>query len=371
MASTRASSNLSLLKTLKAAQLRSIAIATGINSGGTKPILAAYLLDELLKDPFPQTIVASNQGLNVQSKNGEDKRQSKGAEEMAEGQQYQHVLSIDMGIRNLAYCRMLVPPVKNKLATASTKSLSRIIPTITEWKRVAVASYSASSLAVSSKDNPAPAAKEPFDPLTYSRLAHSLIATLLQPSPSPIGPVTHILIERQRYRSMGSSSVQEWTLRVNMFEAMLYAVLCTLSETGNWKGRVWPVQPSKVWGYWSEGAEREKEAEVEGRGSKAGRTKKEKIAKVGQWLVASDSGLRQPQQSGFRGDYQINLNGGGKETMQKYLEKWKGKRGNGDVGKLDDLADCVLQGVAWVRWEETKKRILQKGGLESFLEEVN
>ena len=371
MASPRAGSPLSLLSGLKAAQLRAIAIATGINSGGTKPILAAHLENELLKDPFPKTIGTGGQESNARRKNGNHPSQSKEAKEAMREQQYQHVLSIDMGIRNLAYCRMLVPAFENQSAAAGPQSPSRIIPIIMEWKRVAVSSHSAPSLAVPlDEDKSVPAAKEPFDPLTYSRLAHSLIISLLQPSPPPIGPVTQILIERQRYRSMGSSSVQEWTLRVNMFEAMLYAVLCTLSEMGYWEGRVWPVQPSKVWGYWSEGVEKAKEAKVMSKGSKAARTKKEKIDKVGQWLVVSGIGLKHSKLLELGEDHQVSLDEGGKETGQKYLEKWKGRRGSGDVGKLDDLADCLLQGVAWVRWEETKKRILQKGGLEAFLDGV-
>lgn len=62
-------------------------------------------------------------------------------------------------------------------------------------------------------------------------------------------------------------------------------------------------------------------------------------------------------------------------TGNQYVEKWgrgagrvKGLKGGdkADTGKLDDLADCLLQGMAWVRWEENK-RIVAKDGVERFL----
>jgi cruciform cutting endonuclease 1 len=37
------------------------------------------------------------------------------------------------------------------------------------------------------------------------------------------------------------------------------------------------------------------------------------------------------------------------------------------MGKLDDLADCLLQGLAWVQWEENKRLLLKKG-VEVLLE---
>jgi len=55
-----------------------------------------------------------------------------------------------------------------------------------------------------------------------------------------------------------------------------------------------------------------------------------------------------------------------------FLRKRRGgKRGGGkekgrvtklaDMGKLDDLADCLLQGMAWIKWEQNRKLILSKG----------
>ncbi|KAL9016391.1 MAG: hypothetical protein Q9185_006262 [Variospora sp. 1 TL-2023] len=138
-------------------------------------------------------------------------------------------------------------------------------------------------------------------------------------------------IHEARFRSMGGSSVQEWTLRVNMFEAMLYAVLQTLRATGQWRGEVLPVEPSKVARFWVGG--------VEGKG-KGEKTKKRKMA-VARELVGGGESVRVKK---------------GEEGVREVMTAGKGRG-----GKFDDLADSLLQGLAWVRWEENKRAVLEKG----------
>ena len=73
-------------------------------------------------------------------------------------------------------------------------------------------------------------------------------------------------------------------------------------------------------------------------------------------------------------------NEGIEDMARAYKEKWEripGRRkigvlevevGDGEkMGKLDDLADCLLQGMAWVQWEENKRLLLKKG-VEALLE---
>jgi cruciform cutting endonuclease 1 len=31
------------------------------------------------------------------------------------------------------------------------------------------------------------------------------------------------------------------------------------------------------------------------------------------------------------------------------------------VGKLDELADSLLQGMAWIKWEDNKRQVLKTG----------
>lgn len=164
-----------------------------------------------------------------------------------------------------------------------------------------------------------------------------------------------------------------------MFEAMLWAVLETLRQEGRWEGKVWAVEPGRVGGWWVGGGDA---AEVKGakgemgeevgedeEGGKGGRQKgkgrkkgegarkakqgkEDKIALVRKWL--SEGGV-------------VELEGRTKAMGEAYLAKGlRGKRkkveGEGEkMGKLDDLADCLLQGMAWVRWEENRRRIVQEG----------
>lgn len=324
------------LSTCKAAQLKAIASATGIHSSGTKPILIARLEQELLLRPFALADFS----------NGKSKTRSAP----------HNILSIDMGIRNLAYCRFTLP------SNWSITTNSPWAPTITEWTRIAI----------SSKHPPAsPQSKEAFDPATYARHAHTLISSLLRQPPS------QILIERQRFRSMGGAAVQEWTLRVNMFEAMLYAVLHTYAARHLWRGAVHPVAPGKVAKFWLGDAEPPEEDARRKRGSVQARSKTAKIELVERWLGQGDRFLLQGSAARMAGLY-LERRRGEKRTRLKGRKSVRESGANiagmaegiamdppesarEGIGKLDDLADCLLQGMAWIKWEQNRIAILAHG----------
>lgn len=238
-----------------------------------------------------------------------------------------------MGIRNLAYCQILVPEMQN----------SRLI--IETWNRVDVARNRGDI----EQDT---GVKESFDPATYSQHAYDLITNLVLKN--PIHSPQTILIERQRFRSMGGAAVQEWTLRVNMLEAMLYAVLKTLDAQGSWKGVVMPVAPSKVAKFWLNGDEKE--------------TGKEKSTKVaGKWakinliddmLGAGNRFVLEGQAKAVAEGYRLRRN----KTNKKAILASGGKAAHRlQSRKLDDLADCLLQGMAWVQWEKNKLLLAKEG----------
>ncbi|KAI4212561.1 MAG: hypothetical protein LQ351_004813 [Letrouitia transgressa] len=302
------------LSTLKLAQLKHLARATGINSSGTKPILSARIHDEILHSRAPPST---------------DKKKKNATTT---------ILSVDMGIRNLAFCCLALKPP----TTASAPRAA--IPTVTSWSRIALLPSSSSS------SSSGEGKEDPFSPPALAATAHALITDTFL----PLAP-THILIERQRFRSLGAASVQEWTLRVNMLEAMLHAVLRTLGACGGWKGQVVGMAPGKVTQFWlGDGREADADAEEargKGKGSKSARTKRAKVAVVGQWLRHRDSVV----------EFREELNG----VVEGYLRRMEGRKGavEGEegMGKLDDLADCLLQGMAWVRWEENRSKVLSKG----------
>ncbi|KAL8992722.1 MAG: hypothetical protein Q9188_007515 [Gyalolechia gomerana] len=149
---------------------------------------------------------------------------------------------------------------------------------------------------------------------------------------------------------MGASAVQEWTLRVNMFESMLYATLYTLKQQGVWEGEVVPMDPNKVGSFWIYGEE-----EGKGGGREKGKGEKTKKRKMG---IARDI---------VRKGEEVKVVGMARGVMEKVIgvEERKGRKKVGtegnNVGKFDDLADCLLQGLAWVKWEENKRLVWEKG----------
>ncbi|MCJ1225453.1 hypothetical protein MMC12_002102 [Toensbergia leucococca] len=304
-------SPLAWLGTCKVSQLKAIASATGINSTGSKPILTSRLLDQLQEDRFQEPRRAKPQS----------------------------IISIDMGIRNLAYCQILLPKQKKSLARND-------LPVVESWDRIVVSRRAEPSICK---------IKEPFDPATYSQHAYDLVSRLI----TTMQP-TQILIERQRFRSMGGSAVQEWTLRVNMFEAMIYAVLKTFSEQASWTGAVYPVAPGKVSKFWL-GEPLEDSGRVSA--SKSGKTKTAKIDLVRTWLEEKSHLVLQGQAKTLGRVYL-----GKRQDKERLVPEGKrkldfdpGELVPDKIGKLDDLADCLLQGMAWIKWEENRRSILTKG----------
>ena len=332
-------SRLSWLGSCTNAQLSTLARAIGVNSSGTKPVLTAQLLVHLSQS--------------------------------ASGPKNPHnavlgpcrIISIDMGIRNLAYCCLVLPHVGHRSAPDIGK------PVLQHWTRIAIAEgASTSKRAESLVSNEAireeqrsgkvtiSDPKEAFDPATYSQYAYDLVAFLLK----KLEP-THILIERQRFRSMGGSAVQEWTLRVNMFEAMIYAILKTFSESGVWQGIVYPIAPSKVSNFW---ITNKQGALNEGPGSKSAKTKTAKIDLVAKWL--KDGGRFELEGAAAQMGESYLRKKTRKDTKssvkQKMLSGYKKQIvADSSIRKLDDLADCLLQGMAWIKWEENRRLIMARG----------
>lgn len=301
----------------KLVQLKSIAVKCGISSSGTKTVLATRLIDSIV--PGDANIKKSTR-----------------------------ILSIDMGIRNLAYCVLDVP------AKSSEK------PSVIAWKRIAVTAKPTKDIEATE-----PPPKETFEPIVFAKHAYNLLRKrLLLHEPQ------YVLIERQRFRSMGGSAVLEWTVRVNMFESMLYAVAQTLSSENLWTGRVQPIAPGKVGPFWIgtddaqvvDGEEAPLRKVRTGKNAKA-RNKGAKIDLVQQWLSNNKMVKLGTDEA--------------KATGEAYIEKWHrlpGRQAKGkmikkdaeeELGKLDDLADSLLQGMAWIHWEQNKRKIL-KVGFEAF-----
>lgn len=367
------------LAPLKSAQLQHVARATGIQSSGTK----AALLERI------QSALPINDDLNSTSL------------EKAKSRKVWSILSIDMGIQNLAFAHLRVPNPHSRRDGNNPPWLD--LPELTAWRRLAVSEVS--SLDLVSETDPAAASslftalshaqeqksKDSYSPNVYAANAYTLINSLL----SAYKP-THILIERQRFRSGGASAVQEWTLRVGVFEGMLYAILHALRQErgGDLAAvQVLGIEPKRVVGYWAEidGAEAAEQGESGKRRASAREVKKAKIDLVGRWLAnslhpkdngeahsksgtASKATLETPGgPASVDAQNKISLGTGPTVTQlaNAYVQKWqkpnsKKKRSPTEaeetpIGKLDDLADCLLQGVTWYEWQIMRERLSAEG----------
>ncbi|KAG8527985.1 uncharacterized protein KY384_006901 [Bacidia gigantensis] len=315
--------NLTWLSHLRAKDLKALATAIGVSSSGTKPILTNSLQANL---PFSVFARQSGNGNGVARDDASPKGKNKEIQEISS------ILSIDMGIKNLAYCRIL-PAQK---------------PIITEWERLNVLKNNDSGATHTDVET---GTKDAYDPLLYASHATAWVSALIERDPSAL-----VLIERQRFRSGGGFAVQEWTLKVNMFEAMLYAVLETLKREGKWKGSVQGISPARVAGFWlcegeeeaSRGRRKHKGMEEKSRGNKTGKNKKSGMtAIVREWFQEGKSVLK--------------VEGKAIKTKGHFFGKLEQGKTREKLTKIDDLADCLLQGMACLKWEENRQLICRTG----------
>lgn len=346
------------------------------------------------------------------------------------------VLSIDLGIRNLAYSLLEVPvppdhqikssgqiTTRRKRTPGSAKASNEsAVPILHAWERLAlvpktpkpsnpprktrkksageaedetlVAAEPGADASITkrkkknkptkSKDNSTslppdstleaamtdpepgtiPVSVEDFSPARLSQLAVDLILERLLPLRPDI-----VTLERQRFRTVGGSGVFEWTLRVNSLESMLYAVLSTLRSLGHWPdGRVEAVAARGVLEFM---------AAQEGLGD--GGADSPTVATRSVWVkkARKDDNKRLKKdivgrmlQSGEGIKVAESDEGAVEALRREYVAQWSGSGKRGKAGveslkKLDDLADCLLQGIAFIRWQDNKQRLLE-GGVEAL-----
>lgn len=318
-----------------------------------------------------------------------------------------------MGIKNLAFC---VAEVKLGGSTSeedgTIKSNAGTKMNVISWRRLDVVEEVSRSMEKRKEETESVVNKEdtedPYTPSALSSTAYTLLAQTLLPYKPDI-----ILIERQRWRSSGGVAVQQWTVRVNTLEGMLWAILTALRavskstnsqnqtlESRNSGYEIFGVDPKRVGNFWMGenlladsskkwkkevedelvvGPEGEVEEFAGGKRrsavKKLSRGKAEKKAKIQllrSWLTPED---RSTVASHSRGSSD-ELGGTSPaigftfspdaETTRAALcttEKAKGgrKRAKTDVPelkKLDDVTDCFLQAAAWVAWEANRTKMV-------------
>jgi len=292
-----------------------------------------------------------------------------------------------MGVKNLAFC---VCDVSLHETTNSGKDIDKLSRSksslaVVDWKRIAAAAFEAIQ-----PNGPEPTEAQKllassrklhdlYSPAALSRTAHHVIKSFLAYRPNVI------LIERQRWRSGGGAAVQEWTLRVNTLEAMFWAILTSMklqSHNGSTEDNhansqkfpeVWGVFPARVAQFWA-GAAPEKTIT----GGRMKVEKKDKIAVVKRWVEQEQSVSSSSASTSAQRTFDLSFSHEAKSTLGTFTSSPRGRssrsRGSasseeavtGDSaaaltpdqrGKVDDLADCLLQAAAWTQWEINRQRI--------------
>ncbi|KAF8431033.1 mitochondrial resolvase Ydc2 [Terfezia claveryi] len=414
-----------LISSLKRTQLRSLASSLGTPISGTKKVLAEGVCAALGRSRFPALRPTSHGG-------------GGGGGGGDGGGRGVRILSVDMGIRNLAVCllEVLFRPGGKVWGMGEHRYRQRdmMVPSVIAWQRMCIPPSPTTTDTTTNNNNnnidnendkdnnnttcsesipdespvspqipPPTTPAESFSASTFSRHAYNLATTLLSLS-GPTCPPDQILIETQRYRSGGGAAVQEWTLRVNMLESMLWGCLRTLAEVGFWgsgsdggagsaKGScsgegagqggelIEGVNPIKVTGFWEGFLSGSKVVEVERLQTTYVESKKSKTRIVKGLLcppyICTQSspevgiphfelGTDQARETAEL-FLEINANGNGngvegaKKVREPIIRDGK-RRKKQPKGKLDDLADCLLQGLAWVKWEEGRRKMVSGEG---------
>jgi cruciform cutting endonuclease 1 len=307
-------------------QLHRLAVLVGAPCSGTKPVLIREIQKAIHDVPGKTTTSPPRNPLQI--------------------------VSIDMGVRNLAYCHLstsfAAPEAKDRAIRVST------------WTRLSVEENHLSDTAeIQNRDDQtlradakkANGMRESYDPAVYARRAHSFVKQIIQ-SHQP----THVLIERQRFRSGGQAAVQEWTIRVGVFEAMLYSVFRTFMDELHYRCHVIPISPTQVNSFWlgSDPADVSKGVRHKAPAKEA---KKQKIALV-------EKVLRDTNTGGF----EVSLLEPAKGTASQFMSRSAKQRSSAGsrAPKLDDLSDSLLQGLAWIQWQKNRHQ-LETMGLEAFM----
>ncbi|KAK9331326.1 mitochondrial resolvase Ydc2 [Lipomyces starkeyi] len=256
------------------------------------------------------------------------------------------VLSVDMGLRNLSYSVLDMPDLEQ-------------IPTLSAWSLTSILPHT--PLALTQPD---------FSPAVAAQLAYTTFVEDILPRFKP----DTILLERQRHRSAGGRNVLEWTLKVNMFENVLYGVLTTLINQGALKAQICEVLPSRTKGYWIRNAVLSTSSDG-GENMSSGRkpvknkyalSKLVKVNLVKRWTegvsFANPAACKHVvfTESTIPMALQFHLSSSRSSRLRKLQSGTDAETENADdVGlaagrklKLDDLSDSLLQGVAFVQWQQ-------------------
>ncbi|EPS44906.1 hypothetical protein H072_1101 [Dactylellina haptotyla CBS 200.50] len=309
----------SRLMSLRNIELKEILQRCGWPTSGTKYEMVEKVKSQLLL-PRLATLRYSGPGILRETKRASGEHR---------------ILSLDMGIKNLALCLL-------KVSSGDLESDIMVHPKILAWQKFSLTDIAHDiSLNRKSKDILYPEVIQLSD-VDFAAASLAPLATFFARQLVTIHKPTMIAIEKQRYRTMGSAAVQEWTIKVNKLEAMLHAALRVMQEEGFWKyGSTCSVCPQRMTNFWLN----QNRLLPKSRAGKI--TKSLKIQLVRGWL-------KDGQAVTFNGNDE-----GISKIVSDFTETTKRNKSN-TSDKLDDLADCLLQGLGLIEWERNRLRLVKE-----------
>ncbi|GMM33094.1 cruciform cutting endonuclease [Saccharomycopsis crataegensis] len=259
------------------------------------------------------------------------------------------LLSIDLGIKNFSYCKFVLP-----------KGDYNTVPEVYDWSKLNVFDYYNNKSAQKPGEITATLIDD-YTPNRFSEIAYHIATELVMAEENPIDV---ILIEQQRSRTTGSSAVQEWTLRVNMLEHMLYSTLFTLkqSHTGLNGLQLVTSSPKRMSDYFIN-CKNESHEENPTKRQKSSVIKRQRIKLVENWIDKIQFRRSEfPHNTPFIFQQTFGKklkNNDPTPKVQKRQSKYifdlimadkhmKGRQ------KSDDLVDSLLHGVSWFSWMKNR-----------------
>lgn len=241
------------------------------------------------------------------------------------------VLSIDVGVKNFSYCKMEI-----EADNPYNKPIE-----IVEWDKLDVLNwYGDQNLE--------------FNPVNYAALASSIVSRLI------LGKTARpdlILIERQRFRSMGSSSVLEAVIRSAVLENMIFASLKSLKdyEPNNFQYLVQSSSPLIMTSFWES---YKTSTDLRFDKLESASRKKHRIELVSDWILNSKT----IKLKGLTKDLLSQFSNGPNNSrrLNKIVNSINGiTKSDSETNKSDDLADSLLHGITWLRFEKNKQMFNQ------------
>ncbi|KAG4305141.1 hypothetical protein PORY_001311 [Pneumocystis oryctolagi] len=302
------------LQRLTVQQLRTVAMKCGILNNGNKSELINRIFKEISKTKLIDKHYTAHR-----------------------------ILSIDMGIRNLALCSIILPPVV--IQDFNLIYYENFI--INEWCKLSINLENIENDEITKKTHKL---------TSYSFLAYQLAKSFLE----KFQPQT-ILIERQRYRTRNMNTVLEWTIKINMFEHMLHAIFRCFKEEKIWndpEADILSIDPTKITSFWLE---------------KNNTIKKNTFinhnlfkniftnSRNNDSINLSETPLKSKKEKIKIVDLLLKANSifdfkNTQITADDFISRKKEK----NKLKVDDLADSFLQAVSWIIWEQNKWKLKQK-----------